>query len=408
MSTVVRRSVNLGKILAVLWLMLLCILTVPVLAQSSIVWTDHGEIFHPATGAYYPSVLYDANAFSGHGASYYYKMWYSTGSASGIALTFSNDGKLWTAYNGGGVLSTLTNAHHNRVLYDAGGFGGSGVFYKIWYWDQSQLYSINAIRYAESADGVSWVNDQAITQDVSAILIDGSPPDWNAGSYGPIWLFYNSGASDSGSNPWGYSYVMYYDATTGAVEQVALAYSVDGKSWKLYGVGPVLPDGGPGSWDQNYACHGSIVRYQGKYLMWYSGGVNAAYEGIGYAESNDGLVWTKGASNPIQVPGLSGSWNDLRDYTPTVIYDANEFNGHGDLSDFKMYYSGADVQGIKAIGYKTGAIPTPAVGGYLQPINTAEVLSMSLVQGVWGYWWFLVIGVILTVAAVVVLRRYRS
>jgi len=27
------------------------------------------------------------------------------------------------------------------------------------------LYSINAIAYAESGDGVNWTNDQAITQD---------------------------------------------------------------------------------------------------------------------------------------------------------------------------------------------------------------------------------------------------
>lgn len=48
-----------------------------------------------------------------------------------------------------------------------------------------------------------------------------------------------------------------------------------------------------------------------------------------------------------------------------------------------------------------------AVGGYLQPINTAEVLSSMLVQGVSGYWWLLTIAAIAAVA-VVILRRHRS
>ena len=305
-------------------------------------WTDQGIVYTaPASGsAYYPSVLYDANAFSGHGDSYYYKMWYSTG--NGIALAYSNDGKVWTSYNNGHELSTLTNAHHNRVLFDAGGFGGSGVFYKIWYMDDSQLYSINAIRYAESSDGITWVNDQAITQDASAKLIDGNPSDWNAGSYGPVWLFYNLGASNSGSSPYGYSYVMYYDATTGGAEQIALAYSSDGKSWKLYGTGPVLADGGPGSWDQKYVTHGSIVRDPGKYLMWYSGGIHQAYEGIGYAESSDGLVWTKGSGNPIFSISDGVSYRNDRDYTPTVVND-----GSGSL---RMYYSAVGNGGPKEIG----------------------------------------------------------
>jgi len=42
--------------------------------------------------AYYPCVLYDANKFSGHGASFYYKMWYADGQGQYEAVTYSNDG----------------------------------------------------------------------------------------------------------------------------------------------------------------------------------------------------------------------------------------------------------------------------------------------------------------------------
>jgi hypothetical protein len=180
---------------------------------------------------------------------------------------------------------------------------------------------------------------------------------------------------------------MYYDATTGAIEQVAIAYSADGKQlWKLYGSGPVLLRGDPGSWDENYACHGTVLRFQGMYLMWYSGGINHAHEGIGYAESSDGLTWNKDASNPMQVRGGPGSWDEMRHYTPSVIYVANKFSGHGDSCEFKMYYSGVD-SGEKnyAIGYKTGTLqagPAPErvepVGGVLLSASRLSMLAPYL------------------------------
>jgi hypothetical protein len=84
-------------------------------------------------------------------------------------------------------------------------------------------------------------------------------------------------------------------------------------------------------------------------------------------------------------------------------YDNVGFNTNGPLNVFR--------QDLGWTGYRLSVEFTStiaAVGGYLQPINTPEILSTMLVQGVWGYWWFLVIGVILTVAAIVVVRRYGS
>ena len=122
-------------------------------------WTDYASnpVLDPSTRAYYPTLAYDNSKFSGRGAAYYYKMWYSTGGQIGLA--HSDDGKSWVDV---GVLPTLsTNAHHSWVLYDSGGFGGSGVFYKVWYWDTSKLFGpAQAIAYAESTDGVSWTNHQ--------------------------------------------------------------------------------------------------------------------------------------------------------------------------------------------------------------------------------------------------------
>jgi hypothetical protein len=49
-----------------------------------------------------------------------------------------------------------------------------------------------------------------------------------------------------------------------------------------------------------------------------------------------------------------------------------------------------------------------AVGGYLQPINKAEVLSTALSGAASSYWWVLVIAAIMALAAVLLMRRSSS
>jgi len=55
------------------------------------------------------------------------------------------------------------------------------------------------------------------------------------GSYGPIDLIYNPAASNTGSNPFDYSFALYFDGTTGGYEEIGLGYSSNGVDWKLYG-----------------------------------------------------------------------------------------------------------------------------------------------------------------------------
>jgi len=94
---------------------------------------------------------------------------------------------------------------------------------------------------------------------------------------------------------------MYYDVTNGAIEEIGLAVSADGEFWARIGNQPVLPRGGPGQWDENYACeHAVVLRLApNNFKMWYSGGVQRSSEGIGCATSPDGINWTKFSGNPI-------------------------------------------------------------------------------------------------------------
>jgi len=338
-----------------------------VLLSSHEDWVQWGNnpVFDPATKAYYPTVIYDPNRFSSHGAAAYYKMWYNDG--SGISLAISDDGINWTIVGQG---SGLTNPNHARVLYDEGGFGGSGVYYKIWYWDESKLYEVGAIRYAESQDGLSWVNDQPITQDDSRKIITGQWPDWNRGSYGPGYGIYNeSGSAEiNHSNPFANRYVMYYDGTDGGFEETGLAYSNDGKNWSF--CCKVLERGGGPwgnnlTWDSSYAFAWSVLRTPRGFELWYSGGQKASYEGIGYAISDDGMNFTKSPDNPIKgLARTPGAWNEERSYTPMVIYDANNFSGHGEDYAYKMWLSGRS-GGNYAIGYARLGNVYEANGSYI-------------------------------------------
>ncbi|MFC1959617.1 hypothetical protein ACFLYO_02795, partial [Chloroflexota bacterium] len=323
--------------------------------------------FNAAYRAYYPTVLYDSNAFGDAAnpaytvVTPYYKMWFTF--SPNLGLAYSEDGVTWVEYytepaTSDMALPGLTVPHHNRVLYDAGGFGGGAYTYKIWYWDSGQLYgpcvppppsdpgARCSIRYAESSDGITWEHDQAVFGGTGQTDSD-APDYWQKGSYGPSDVLYFPGASNTGTNPFNYSYIMYYNGTSGGTEELGLAYSADGITWTRYTFAtPIFPNGADGDWDEKYAAYGTVRWTGSQWEMWYSGGVFHVYEGIGYATSPDGLTWTKAVGNPILSLGVSdglgvaGAWNSERNYTPTVLYSASRFDGHGAACHYKMWRTG--------------------------------------------------------------------
>ncbi|MDD5699848.1 MAG: hypothetical protein PHH00_01485 [Candidatus Nanoarchaeia archaeon] len=289
-------------------------------------WTENdGPVFDPSAKAYYPSVVKVSDND--------YRMWY--GSDSGIGYATSTDGLSWTEIQNP-VSGLATKANHPLVEH----IGGR---YLMWYGVyETALYSINAIRYAESTDGITWTNDQAITGDI----ISGIAGQWNGGSYGAVDILYNSSATNTGTNPFDYSYAMYFDGTTGGYESIGLGYSSDGKDWRLYG--EILPRGGDGKWDSNYATFGTIIKESdGNWYMWYSGGQSVSSDGIGYATSSNGLTWTKSSDNPILHYTDGVSWRNDRTYTPMVLKDGDTY---------KMWFSGKSGNNY-AIGYATSTSP---------------------------------------------------
>ncbi len=325
-------------------------------------WTDQGLNYTAPTGdAYYPSVIYDSNGFGT--AAPQYNMWYSDGAGATFLVT-STDGTTW------GVPTTmvgLSNSHHVQVLYDANCFGtlpctALTTKYKVWFWDigAPTIYSISSLATAESADGINWTGKTAVSQNPAAKLIQ--DPDsglgWNRGTYGPVNVFYQPAGTNSGTEPWNYKYVMYYNGTDGSSEDTGLAYSADGLTWNAYTVNPVLSGsniGGTEAWDCGSSTYGTIYKDALGFHFFYSGrgqddGLGGctfppSFVGIGLASSTDGKTWGKDLT-PIFEISDGIAYRAGRIYTPSVIND-----GSGVL---RMYFSAKDsVGGPKTIGYAT-------------------------------------------------------
>ncbi len=367
-------EVNLGhkeRYTLFISILVLLLVTISVMSSFWTIWTEYpsNPVFDPASGvrAYYPTVQYDVSRFSGHGTNAAYKMWFANG--SGIAYAYSDDGYNWTEYNNSTALSGLSGSpNHPVVLYDSAGFGGGSYYYKMWYWDTSVGYNTFCIRYAESTDGINWVNDQALQQhptDNSLQPITGVTTVYDAWfyhCYGPGSVLYNPGASNTGSGtpddrsddqPMTYRYVMYYDTSSegtssvGTYEDTSLCYSTDGIYWIRYSDTPVLyRTANAADWDGFYSYRASVHNIAGTYHMWYSGSngdnsIGTYYaHGVGHASSPDGLNWTPDADNPVFHVTDGVSWRDVRSYTPAVLYDSSSFSGNGDAAQYKIWFTG--------------------------------------------------------------------
>jgi len=115
--------------------------------------------------------------------------------------------------------------------------------------------------------------------------------------------------------------------------------------WVKYPGNPVLAPT-PGSWDADYVV-GPRVLYDGHiFRMWYNGGNTATgTSGVGYATSNDGIVWAKYGVR-VLMPGPTGAWDSGEVELGSVIWN-------GTL--FLMWYRGSNTTslGTGAVGLAT-------------------------------------------------------
>jgi len=202
--------------------------------------------------------------------------------------------------------------------------------YHMWYEGWSSELGQTGIGYASSRDGINWIKHEANPVDFSF-----ESEDW-AYRYQSFDII----KKDS-------MYLMWFIGldridTTG---YVGYAWSNDGFSWTIHPE-PVLKSGKEDEWDAK-SIHESVkVLFDGKrYHMWYNafGIIYPSPLRIGYATSDDGILWEKYPANPVLEVGEPGTWDD----NAVDVHSVN-FNG----SYWEMWYDGFNLINTE-VGYAT-------------------------------------------------------
>lgn len=170
----------------------------------------------------------------------------------------------------------------------------------------------------------------------------------------------------------GSQYVCYYAGFNGTAFAIGRATSANSETWTDYGSNPVLTKGSVGAFDEDGVSFPS-VRYvpalSPAWQMWYQGFPAGASPvsphgiSIGYADSADGITWTKRG----QVLGLgAGGSFDADALTPSAVY----FDG----TTYFVFYGGySAATGNTRPSYATTTSPTGTyskLGSVLSGFNT--------------------------------------
>jgi len=157
---------------------------------------------------------------------------------------------------------------------------------------------------------------------------------------------------------------MYYNGThitpsPGPGKYIGYATATDPGGYWTRLEDPVLSGGNAGEWDAGCVDPNSIIKVDSGYLMFYFGIMSLpinANGSVGMAFSTDGINWEKyddpatttppyAESDPVLIPGVGGSWDDLTTAGCCVI---KTFGG-----SLEMFYAGVNDAAEYGIGYAT-------------------------------------------------------
>ena len=114
-------------------------------------------------------------------------------------------------------------------------------------------------------------------------------------------------------------YLFYNAKNQSRTEQTGVATSTDLKTWKRYPANPILPVGGPGSWDERFASDPCVLKDGGRWLFFY-------YSLDRKGKARDLLATGDTPFAPVKVPeilidvGAPGSVDETYAHKPSVIW----------------------------------------------------------------------------------------
>lgn len=163
--------------------------------------------------------------------------------------------------------------------------------YKMWF----SWRPLRSIAYTESTDAVHWTRPRVVLTGVF-----GSP--WEGDEVNRPTVVKKDGVY----HMW-YTGQMFTKENQMARSCIGYAVSTDGIHWERRKRPVLQPET---AWEKYCTmCPHVLWDEEAKrYKMWYSAGEMAESDAIGYAESNDGIVWTKHPANPVFVPTDENQW----------------------------------------------------------------------------------------------------
>lgn len=101
------------------------------------------------------------------------------------------------------------------------------------------------------------------------------------------------------------------------VASAPFSSGLTGAKWKLLADHPVLKP--ELEWEQLCIEAPSIIMRNGKMFMFYAGAYNNSPQQIGVAESKDGITWKRLSDKPFLENGKQGSWNSSESGHPDIF-----------------------------------------------------------------------------------------
>ncbi len=249
-----------------------------------------------------------------------YRMYYA-GTQTGdyeIGLATSPDGIAWTRAPENPIVPATGEAGSwKRWSTNAPAVVLDGGSTRMWYAGRAEELSDIAIGYAESTDGVTFVDDPANP----VLSADGGEEGDSLGHpsvvvrQGWVEMWYSTAAHD-----------------------IRYALSADGVTWTRYCHNPVL-EGSSGSWEGGQVKSAEVWFDGQVYWASYAGGSSGGFQ-TGWAASADGLRWIK-HEEPWIAKGDPGSWEGTSTLGAVMLPDGD---------DLRIWYAGTSADGGQ-IGY---------------------------------------------------------